>query len=105
MLLPSNIQNSNSRQCASLPSPWPPFPAEWMIHTYRLGYISLQYKLTYTLTHAPAHEPAGYFPQKKDEEEAEQNGPHPAFREGIKGRSSHHWAATDEHMHVAHIAV
>lgn len=65
----------------------------------------MQYKLTYILIHAPAPEPASYFPQKKAGEEAEQNGPHPAFREGSKGRSSHCRAATDEHLHVAHLAV
>lgn len=75
-----------------------------MIHTYRLGYISQHYKLTHILTHAPAPEPASYFPQKKDGEEAELNGSHPALREGDKGTSFHHWAATDEYGYAARTA-
>lgn len=53
------------------------------------------------LTHALAPEPASYFPQKKDGEEAELHGAHPAPRESDKGPSSHHWAAIDEQEHVA----
>lgn len=53
------------------------------------------------LTHALAPEPASYFPQKKDGEEAELHGSPPAPRESDKGPSSHHWAAVDEWEHVA----
>lgn len=53
------------------------------------------------LTHALAPEPASYFPQKKDGEEAELHGSLPAPGESDKGPSSHHWAAVDEWEHVA----
>lgn len=53
------------------------------------------------LTHALAPEPASYFPQRKDGEEAELHGAHPAPRESDKGPSSHHWTAMDEQEHVA----
>lgn len=56
------------------------------------------------LTHALAPEPASYFPQKKDGEEAELHGAHPAPRESDRGPSSHHWAAMDEREHVASTA-
>lgn len=41
------------------------FPTKWMIPTYRLGYISQQYKLTYILTHALAPELPALFLRKR----------------------------------------
>lgn len=56
-------------------------------------------------TRDPAPEPDSCSPQREVGAEAELNGAHTALRKGDKETRSCHWAATDEHKHVAHTAV